>query len=222
MSKNVLTHHLSEPLCEAKTAKIDIDIADGNLMIGKLTGAEQLLASGTLQYLEKQGLPAQSVETVDGRANLTLKAVSSKKPWLHLPWESCNGATEWKVDLNPTVSLDISAHSGGGNVKLDLAGLIITHLEADTGGGNMDVFLPGSQADLSVTVKSGAGNVIVHLPGSPAARIQAASGLGKVIVDSRFQKIDRNTYQSRDYDGAANKVEIMLNSGAGNVIVSAE
>jgi len=39
-------------------------------------------------------------------------------------------------------------------------------------------------------------------------------------MDSRFNKIDSNTYQSPDYDGAANKVEITVNSGAGNVEVN--
>ena len=53
-----------------------------------------------------------------------------------------------------------------------------------------------------------------------AARIHATSGMGKVIVDSRFSKIDGNTYQSPDYDVAADKVEITVNSGAGNVSVN--
>ena len=39
-------------------------------------------------------------------------------------------------------------------------------------------------------------------------------------VDPRSGKIDRNAYQSPDYDGAADKVEIMANSGAGNVEVN--
>ena len=46
-----------------------------------------------------------------------------------------------------------------------------------------------------------------------------ASGLGKVIVDSRFSKIDDTTYQSADYNTAANTVEISVHSGAGNVSV---
>ena len=44
--------------------------------------------------------------------------------------------------------------------------------------------------------------------------------MGKVIVDSRFSKIDGNMYQSPDYDDAANKVEITVNSGAGFVSVN--
>jgi Cell wall-active antibiotics response LiaF, C-terminal len=160
-----------------------------------------------------------------------------------LPWAACNGAYEWQIHLNPNVQSDITAHSGGGNVKLNLAGMAVTHLSADTGGGNMDVVLPDNAANLSVTAKtgggnvsvglgsgttgsntinatSGAGNVVVCVPSGIAAKIHASSGLGKVIVDSRFSQTDNNTYQSPDYDGAANKVEIMAHSGTGTVSIT--
>lgn len=39
-------------------------------------------------------------------------------------------------------------------------------------------------------------------------------------VDPRFSKIDDKTYQSPDYDGATNMVEITVNSGAGSVEVN--
>jgi DUF4097 and DUF4098 domain-containing protein YvlB len=220
MAKNVLTYNLSEPLNGATTAKVDINTGAGNLTIDKLTGGEQLLASGTLQYLENQGLPTRSVNTSNGQATLTLRGGDAEQPWFRFPWAACNEATEWHIHLNPTVSSDITAHSDGGNVKLDLAGMVVTRVSADTGGGNMDVVLPDNAANLSVIAKTGAGNVIVCIPSGVAARIHATTGLGKVIVDSRFSKIDGNTYQSPDFDSAANRVEITVNSGAGNVSVN--
>ena len=220
MTKNVLTYNLSEPLNGVTTAKVDIHAGDGNLMIDRLAGGEQVLASGTLQYLENQGLPTRTLNTSDGQATLTLKGSGAGQSWFRFPWAACNGATEWQIHLNPTVSSDITAHSDGGNVKLDLAGMAVTRVSADTGGGNMDVVLPEDAANLSVTAKSGAGNVVVLVPSGIAARIHASTGLGKVIVDSRFNKIDGNTYQSSDFDSAANKVEITVHSGAGNVSVN--
>lgn len=220
MAKKVLIQNLSEPLASATTAKVDIDVADGNLTIDKLVGGEQVLASGTLQYVEGQGLPTRSVKTIDGQATLALKARSTGRPWFHLPWSACNAATEWQIHLNPAVPSDITVHSGGGNVKLDLTGMTITRLSADTGGGNMDVVLPDHAAGLSVTAKTGAGNVDVCIPRDLAVCIHATTGLGKVIVDPRFSQTDKNTYQSPDYDNATNKVEITLNSGAGNVNVN--
>jgi hypothetical protein len=218
--KKVLTYNLSEPLSGAMTARIDIHAGDGNLTIDRLTGGEQVLASGTLQYLENQGLPTVNLASSSDQATLILRKGGTGQPWFHLPWAACNGATEWQIYLNPTVSSDITAHSDGGNVKLNLAGMAVTCISADTGGGNIDMVLPDNPANLNVVAKTGAGNVNVQIPDGIEARIHATSGLGKVIMDSRLNKIDNNTYQSPNYNGATNKVEITASTGAGNVIVS--
>lgn len=243
MAKNVLTDKLAEPLHGVTAAKIDIHVGDGNLTIDHLTAGEQVLATGTMQYFENQGLPERTLVSKNGQATFTLKGGSAGRPWFHFPWSACNGATEWQIHLNPTVSTDITAHSNGGNVKLNLAGMTVTHLETDTGGGNVEVVLPEDIANLSATAKtgggnikveigsritgsnivnanSGAGNVEVDISSSVAARIHATTGWGKAIVDPRFSKIDNSTYQSSDFDRAADKVEITLGSGAGNVIVN--
>ena len=242
----VLTDNLSAPLGGATTARVDINCGPGHLTIDRLAGGEQLLAGGTLQYQEKQGPPIQSLNASNGQVTLTLQGSHASRSGFRWPWEACRpGAYEWRVHLNPTVSYDITARSDGGNVKLDLAGLVVTRLLAENGGGNMDVLLPNKAANLGVAIStggdnvnveigngttgsnsvdasSGAGNVVVRVPGSMAARIRATSGLGKVIVDPQFSKVDAHTYQSPDYDSAANKVEITLKSGAGNVSVTAK
>jgi predicted membrane protein len=245
MAKKVLTHNLSEPLNGATLAKVDINVADGNLTIDQLTDGEQMLASGMLQYLEGQGLPTRSVNTVNGQSTLTLSAGLTRQPWFRFPWAACNGATEWQIQLNPSVQSDITAHSGGGNVKLDLSSMAVTRLTAETGGGNLDVVLPENAANLSVTAStgagnvtvavgsgyagsniisagSGAGNVVVSIPGDIAARIHATTGWGKVIMDPRFSQTDKDTYQSSDFDRAVDKIEVTAKSGAGNVSVNSK
>ncbi len=242
MAKNVLTHNLSEPLDGAKTVNFNIDPGDGNLTIDTLIDSAPELASGKLEYLESQGVPTHLLTTSNGQATLTLKASSGKQPWFRLPWAACNGATTWQVHLNPSLSADINAHSGGGNMRLNLAGMVVTHVMADTGGGNVEVVLPDYAHNLDLTAKtgggvvtvetggltgssrieatSGAGNVALSLPGGTAARIHATSGMGKVIIDTCFPQVDKTTYQSPDYDQAADRVEITLKSGAGNVILT--
>lgn len=219
MANNLLTHKLSEPLCGATTMKVDIEIADGNLTIDKLNGEEQMLAAGTLQYWENQGRPIESMEMNNEQATLRLKAKSTGRPWLSMPWAPRNLGTDWKIHLHPNVQSDIAVHSGGGIVNLDLTDMTVTRVSADTGGGNMDLILPDNAANLNVTAKTGAGRITIHIPDCVAARIHATTGLGKVIVDSRFSKIDGDTYQSSDYDTSAKKVEITVQSGAGKVSV---
>lgn len=216
-SKAVLIDHLSAPLDGVTTAKVDINSGLGNLTIDGLNEDEQALASGTLQYLESQDLPIRTLECINGHANLTIRGSSPGRAWLRLPWKASNGATEWQIHLNPTVSLDITAHSGGGNLKLNLAGMAITHLSADTGAGNIHLVLSDKATNLLMTAKTGAGNVDVQVPGDIKIKIHASSGLGQVIVDAHFNRIDNNTYQSPGYDDAVNKLEITATTGVGNV-----
>lgn len=243
MANKLFTHHLSEPLCGATSAKIEINPGDGNLVIDGDGDDSQVLASGTLEYLEKQGLPIRSMDTSNGQAAFTVKANRPGQTWFHMPWSACNGATTWRVHLNPKVVSDLNAHTAGGNVKLDLASLTLTSLSANTGGGNVEVVLPGEADSLNVDAKSGggnvsvaigkhttgknvvsansgAGNVTVSLPGSLAARIQASSGMGKLNIDPSFTKIDKTTYQSPNFETAPHKVEITAKSGAGNVTIT--
>jgi hypothetical protein len=247
MAKNLLTDKLSEPLSGATTARVDIHAGDGNLTIDGLNGDEQVLASGTLEYFENRGRPTRSLVSDNGQATFTLRGSGAGRPWFHFPWAACNGATEWQIHLNPNVASGITAHSDGGNLKLDLSSMAVNRLSAGTGGGNIDVVLPDCATNLDVTAQtgagnvtveighgltgnsltgknslqanSGAGNVVVRIPSHLAARIQATTGLGKTTVDPRFSMTGKNTYQSPDFDSAADKVDIKISSGAGNVSV---
>ena len=99
-----------------------------------------------------------------------------------------------------TVNLSVTAKTGGGKVTVEI------------GSG-----ITGSS---TLNASSGAGDVVVRIPSGVAARIHAATGLGKALVDPRFSKIDKDTYQSSDFDLAVNKIEITAHSGAGNVSVN--
>lgn len=218
--KDALTDNLLEPFSGETAMKANIHCGDGNLVIDRLAGGEPVLASGALQYFEKQGAPTRSLDTRSGQANFTLKAGAAARPWFHFPWSACNGATVWQIHLNPSVALDLTVHSDGGNVRLDLTSMLVTQVAAETGGGNVELSLPDATGNLSVSARTGGGNVTIVLPGNPAARVYATSGLGKVIMDARFEKLDAKTYQTPDFEHAAHKVEINAQTGAGNVTIS--
>ncbi len=242
MSKKVLIYDLTEPIQGTKTATYDFNVGTGNLTIEPLASGAELLASGSLEYLENQAIPTRTMEIGDGRAALALKADGGLKPGFRLPWAACMGETGWQIQLNPVVQSEITARSGGGNVKIDLSGMAITRVLADCGGGNMDLILPAEAANLDARAKSGggnvsvelgkgmsgnsfvsatsgAGNVTISLPAGIAGLIHISTGMGKVIVDPQFSRLDKNTFRSENYESAANKIEITAKSGAGNVSV---
>ncbi len=215
----VLSHDFAEPLAGAKAATYEFNAGDGNLAIASLAGSAQTLASGTLQYLQGEAAPVRSLVSGDGLATLTLTSGQAPRRWLRFPWAACNGATEWRIQLNPVVVAQITAHSDGGNLTLDLARMAVTRVAADTGGGNIEVALPEQAASLGVTASTGAGNVVVRIPDGVAARIHATTGAGQVRLDPRFSPAGKDIYQSADYGTAANRVEVTARSGAGNVVI---
>ena len=236
---DLLIQTLSEPLDGATSATVTLDQGDGNLTLEKNAENEPMLASGTLQYYEKIGVPLSSHTTNNGAATYTLNA-GGGQPWFQLPWSVCNGGSEWLIRLNPTVSYDVTAFTGGGNIKIDLTGLTVTRLEAETGGGNMEITMPDHAANLDVYAKTGAGKVIIDagsiltghntlnansgagevtviLPKDVAVRVNVSQG--NVTVDPTLLKIDDTTYETANYQNASDRVDITAGSGAGKVSV---
>lgn len=219
MAKKVSTLNLSEPVGNLTSAEIKIDPGDGNLVVDGLTRNDQELASGTLEYLEKIGLPTWSVDSKKSSPTFMVEAARKGQTWLRLPWAACNGATNWQIHLNRQIPSSVLAHSDGGNIALDLTGMPVTNVSAATGGGNIEVVLPDPAEKLIVTAKSGAGNVTVQVPGDAAFKLQGSTGLGKMILSPRLSKVDKDCYQTLDYEQAVRKIDLTLSSGAGNIIV---
>jgi len=219
MAKKVSTLNMSEPLGNLRSAEILIDPGDGNLVVDGSSRDGQALASGTLEYLEKNGLPTWSVDQSKLTPIFTIQAAHKGQSWAWLPWSKCNGATTWKIYLNRQIPVAVVAHSDGGNIALDLAGMPVGKVSAETGGGNIDLVLPEPATALEVMAKSGAGNVTVHVPEGVAVRFQGATGLGKLILSPRLAQVDKDSYQTADYEQAGQKINLVLNSGMGNIVV---
>ena len=102
----------------------------------------------------------------------------------------------------------------------DLTDLKVTNLDVDTGASATEIFLPANAGTTLVDIDTGASSVKVHVPTGVGARLRIKSGVASVIVDeSRFHKIDTGQYQSDEYNTAANRADITIDSGVGSIEV---
>lgn len=220
MAKKLLNYNLLEPLGGITAAKVDINSGDGNLEIGSFSSQEPILVRGALQYREDHNPPESSLDRDADQATLTVISGGGGQRWLRMPWSSCNGGTEWQIQLNPSVAYEITARTGGGIIKIDLSGMDVSQIQAETGGGIVELTLPEITSDIKVNAKTGAGKVLLVVPAGVAAKIYATTGMGKVIVEPHFIKVAEFTYQSPNYDEAEHKADITIGSGAGQVSVA--
>jgi hypothetical protein len=70
---------------------------------------------------------------------------------------------------------------------------------------------------VQVSVESGAASVTMHVPAGVAGRIRARGGLADIKVDTTRFPRDGDRYESADFEGAANRVEIDVQTGVGSV-----
>lgn len=125
----------------------------------------------------------------------------------------------WAVGLTGEVPLDLRLDTGASRVTLDLGGLRLRRLDLHTGASQVRVLLPRAAGATSVRAEAGAASLAFEVPSGVAARIRTKMALGSSQIDeSRFPRRS-DAYQSPDYEGAANRVDIDVQGGVGSLRV---
>ncbi len=200
----------SVPLNGASKAEIEVQHGAGELRIASGAAAETL-AEGSFGG----GLRTRSTQRGD---LLDVEMKMAVEPAAFFNWAP--GGYDWDVRLNPNVPLVLKLETGASKNTLDLRDLKITDLKLETGASASELTLPANAGYTRVKVQAGAARVDIRVPGGVAGRVKTSGALASVNVDqTRFPGFD-NRYQSPDYETAANKVDIEIETGVGAVSVS--
>jgi len=130
------------------------------------------------------------------------------------------GGRHWDVRLTPDIPLRLRFQLGACQSTLDLGDLRVTDLALESGAADTRVRFPCAAGMTRAKVKSGAASVKLSVPEGVAARITATMALGSLDVDTRRFPRTGSGYASPDYDTAANKLDLSIESGVGAVTVS--
>lgn len=199
----------SAPLEGAARAEVILKHGAGRLNVH--AGSDpNLLFAGTF---------AGGVDKTISRRNETvyLELKTPNDVWgaLNFPFE--NGL-EWNLGLDPAIPIALKYEGGAAETKMDLSGIKLTDLEINTGASSTDVALPVPAGTQRVVVHSGAASVKVHLPPNVPATIRGTMGLGSLDIDkTRFVERGSGVFQSDNYSGAADRVEMTVDGGVGSV-----
>lgn len=202
--------HVIVPLDGASRASVELSHGAGRMSLAAGAASDVLMEGdfgGGLRY------HAQRRNDL-----LDLEMKMRAEPISLLNWAP--GSLDWDVRLNSGVPLSLECETGASESVLDLQALKVNELKLETGASKVQVTLPAAAGFTRVKVEAGAARVDLRVPGGVAARIRASAGLAAVTVDeTRFPGFD-NRYQSPDYETAANKVDIDIETGVGSVSVS--
>lgn len=223
-----------------ETAVIEIDFG---AIGGDVTGLvdSNALIAGQVTYV---GDLIFNINSSDNHADVFLTEKNEGWTWLNpANWHLGEESSRWQLGINPNVATELRLDSGAGAVHYDLAGLTLSTLLIDSGAGSTTVTLPNGVYDVdsdqgagslkmtlpengrqTIKLDSGAGSITFYLPADMAARVEIDGGAGSFNPDSRFTQTsgdDRNDgiWETEDYENAENRVELIIDQGAGSVTI---
>jgi hypothetical protein len=200
------------PLKDAGQARIRIKHGAGRLHIGAGAGLDELI-SGTFYG----GVDHREVLHGD-TLEVEMQAKGGQFPQFLKPWALGKGL-DWNMALNGDLAIALHLETGAASAELDLENLCITELVLKTGVSSTEVALPAEAGYTRVSIESGVASASFRVPEGVAARIQSSSGLASIDVDeSRFPR-KGDIYESPDYEGSQNRVDIKVQMGLGSVSI---
>jgi hypothetical protein len=130
---------------------------------------------------------------------------------------------DWEIRLSQSRPLALTLATGASNMRLDLSDLLVSELDIETGASATWLRLPAQAGHTEVSLRSGVASVTIEVPATLAAAIELTGGLAEIQVDSeRFPRQGGKRYRSPDYDSAANRANIRLDSGLGSLRILGE
>lgn len=227
---------VSRPLDAAlatKPLQASLNLRAGHLVVRGAT--DQAFAAKFDYYGER---PAVTVNTNSDGTTLDIKSVGGaiNLPGLfrhdESPWES------WEVSFNRDAPLDLSADLSAFDADLDLSECNLTSLTVDASAGDLDVTLGGrsaaqkvdidtsagavklrvgSAAKVEISISASAGSIEIYVPSGAALRIRERAAVTSSNVKDLGLVKDGDYWISRDYDAAAQKIDISCSGAASSL-----
>jgi len=198
---------LAIPLEGAADAEVMVTFGAGRLRIG--AAAPGMLVDGTFAG-------GVRVERAGGAGRARLAPSTPPSGW------ALNRAPyTWAMGVTGDVPLRLRVETGAADAELDLSGLCLAELRLRTGASETRVTLPAAAGVTLVDAEGGAAAIRFRVPNGVAARIRSSIALGASDVDPvRFPRTaSGDAWESPDFEGAANRVEITVRGGIGSVSV---
>ncbi len=204
----------SVPLEGATEASVRVRHGAGRLFIGSGAGPGELL-SGSFGG----GLEAHTSRS-GGRLAVEMRIKDRDVANYFTTWtRGRTGVLDWDFRLAQGIPLDLELETGANESRLTLTELAVRDLRLKTGASSTQIDLPARVAYTRVSVDCGAASVRLRVPAGVAALIRVTAAIAGVHVDTlRFPRVG-DFYRSSDWDSAASKVEITVETGVGSIDV---
>jgi hypothetical protein len=210
------TQTLSQPLQDALTAQINLDVGVGELNVSALGQSPALMEGVAVLGGGESVQQSYSLLNNEGQLDLVQQQNALLTPFLA---RRNAEAARWDLQLASAIPLALDIHTGVGRAHLDLSGLRLLRLNLQTGLGQTFVIFP-PRGSLRTTVQAGLGDVVLTIPVDLPTRLTVSSGLAAVHISPRFAQQGK-VYTANGFGANSDDyLDLELKAGLGNVTIN--
>jgi hypothetical protein len=168
------TERFTEPLGEAKSAVVDLELAEYSTTVNALRGSDALI-DAELDYTGRIDFEAS------GGAEKSIRLRKASEGF-NFDWFDTFDDMEpkWEIGLSHEVPMELTIDVGSGSAQLDLSELNIEELTLDGGSGSSQLSLPATGESYPVAIRSSSGSMRIEIPSEAELEGSVDSGSGSV------------------------------------------
>jgi hypothetical protein len=209
----------------ATQAAVTVRYGAGQLNVGPIEPPSQgELASMTYQGPSEQAPVPHYAVSSGGTGQLEYQGSGRGGPGGFFPFGGSRGASSTRMDVSLAPDVPISSliiQAGAADAHLDLSMLRVSSLDLSIGATTAWLRFSEAAGTTNAHISGGASTITLEIPQGVAAQIQQRGGLSTFNIDrTRFPQVSEGQYRSADYDTAANKLNINIETGVTTIQVN--
>lgn len=189
----------SAPAHAASSASVELRASPEDITLKPLAGGGENYLEASIDYIGTMSWSASAHD--DGEYGISLTEDANNLNYSGAP-------LVWNVAIDPSLPLDLDAHSSSGALTLDLSDFTVTNLRADTSSGAINLTLPAVAQGIPVSVSSSSGAV------TATVRDDAQVSFGTIETSSGSITIDAGNSANVTAGIRTSSGMITLNLGA--------
>lgn len=203
---------IAEPFNEsAQNANISVNTGASSL---QLSGGSSLLIEGTIESFF--ATPTIGRKLTNSGQTDSLAISQDGNFWTG--WHMGN-KNSWDLKISDEVQTELEVNAGASKIDIDLSGTNVSVMDINAGASKITLDLGTRSTSLSSQIKAGASAINLRVPESYGVSIKMDSALISNNFDSQDLYKNDQTYTSKNYEQATNKVQIDLDAGASSINV---
>lgn len=194
----------------AEKANISLNAGAGEIMVYGIDAGE--LVKGEL----KTNLMVAIVNSkTENRVQNVEIGIKEGRKWMH----SGNFKNEFSVGIDKNTEIALNINSGASNNSIDLTNIKAESVAIHTGASNVDLKMGDILDNSNIVVEAGASSINLSLPKTVGVKLFVESGLSSQELPNLIS-IDKNTYQSLNYESSSKKINISVKMGMASLYIN--